>query len=70
MYQRLFLKSNAQDQQRRAVCAPLADRALPVPIPVSASAMPTRDDRRIAQLEVALPADSADVEPTVVTVAF
>jgi hypothetical protein len=43
--------SNARDQRRRALGAPLADRNLSSPGHVHASGVPTRDDRCIAQLD-------------------
>jgi hypothetical protein len=43
-----FMRSNARDQRRRAVGAPLADRSLSAPVPVPASGVPTRDDHCIA----------------------
>jgi hypothetical protein len=39
---------NVRDQRRRALGAPLADRHLSAPVRVSASGVPTRDDRCIA----------------------
>jgi len=40
--------SNVRDQRRRAVGAPLADRHLSSAEPVTASGVPTSDDRCIA----------------------
>jgi hypothetical protein len=39
---------NVCDQRRRALGAPLADRTFPKPPAISASGVPTRDDRCIA----------------------
>jgi hypothetical protein len=43
-----FVMPNVRDQRRRAVGAPLADRNLSGHAHVSASGVPTRDDRCIA----------------------